>query len=357
MTRPRGWSFAGTAVPGGQPMAWWCSGGVVRAEPVAGAQALPGRYALAGLVDAHCHLTMALGRRGPRKAGRRARDQRFAGYRRDGVLVVRDTGGVDGLALELAVADPDRVLACGRFLSTPGRYFPEVYEAVEPEGLVAAALAEVDAGAHWVKVVADFPDLNDRSLPPEPTFAPEVLAALVEAVHARGARVAAHTTTGYVGEVVRAGVDSVEHGVAMDEGTLDAMVDAGCAWTPTLSAVLGVPVVDPDVAGGVGWPAPSELVDRWSQLLPAAVERGLTVLTGSDVVGSVAAEVAWLARLGVAPDAALAAATTSARAYLRLPAPGPEQRADLVTYHDDPRDDPRVLATPAAVVSRGVRIR
>src|SRR6185503_2827217 len=51
---------------------------------------------------------------------------------------------------------PDLV-ACGRFLAPPGRYFPALHEPVPPENLVDAALAEVAAGARWVKLVADFP--------------------------------------------------------------------------------------------------------------------------------------------------------------------------------------------------------
>ena len=54
-------------------------------------------------------------------------------------------------------------------------------------------------------------------------------------------RVAAHVTTDAVTRLVRAGVDSVEHGTALEESTLRLMARAGTAWTPTLCAVLAVP--------------------------------------------------------------------------------------------------------------------
>jgi hypothetical protein len=41
---------------------------------------------------------------------------------------------------------------------------------------------------------------------------------LVEAAHARGARVAAHTTSPLVTELIRAGIDSVEHGTSVIAG-------------------------------------------------------------------------------------------------------------------------------------------
>ncbi len=53
----------------------------------------------------------------------------------------------------------------------------------------------------------------------------------------------------------------------------------------------------------------------------------------------------------------LRAATTGARSYLGLPSLEAGAPADLVTYDADPRNDPEVLATPAAVVARGRRIR
>lgn len=48
----------------------------------------------------------------------------------------------------------------------------------------------------------------------------------------------------------------------------------------------------------------------------------------------------------------LAAATTAAQDFL-----GVSVAEDLVTYDEDPRERPEVLASPAAVVLRGQRIR
>jgi imidazolonepropionase-like amidohydrolase len=83
-----------------------------------------------------------------------------------------------------------------------------------------------------------------------------------------------------------------------------------------------------------------------------AVRAGIPVLTGSDVVGSVPAEIALLVDCGLEPIDALRAATTTAVGFL-----GPDAPPAVVTYEEDPREDPTVLTTPTAVVIGGTRVR
>lgn len=55
---------------------------------------------------------------------------------------------------------------------------------------------------------------------------------------------------------------------------------------------------------------------------------------------------------GLTAGQAIAAAGSVARDFLDIHPAG-----DIVTYDEDPREDPGVLASPAAVVVRGVRVR
>jgi imidazolonepropionase-like amidohydrolase len=91
--------------------------------------------------------------------------------------------------------------------------------------------------------------------------------------------------------------------------------------------------------------------------LATAVNLGVTIMTGTDVVGTVAREVALLADLGLPPVAALTAASTGARRFLEVPEATPDGPVDLVTFQNDPRSDPALLARPAAVFAQGVRLR
>jgi imidazolonepropionase-like amidohydrolase len=153
--------------------------------------------------------------------------------------------------------------------------------------------------------------------------------------------------------LIGAGIDSVEHGPGLDGDDLAELRARGGAWTPTLCAVTAEPATadDPERQR-----RRLEVRERLAWLLPLAANLGVTIMTGTDIAGSVAREVALLARFGLAPAAALAAASTAARRFLGLPGLTEGQPVDLVTYHEDPREDPDVLARPAAVMTRGVRI-
>jgi imidazolonepropionase-like amidohydrolase len=149
---------------------------------------------------------------------------------------------------------------------------------------------------------------------------------------------------------VTAGADSIEHGVGLDEGALDEMAARGVAWTPTLCALTAA--VENPAAPPPARERARAARERVRELLPHAVARGVPVLAGTDVVGSLPREVALLAELGLDPAQALAAASDTAHRFL-----GAEPAGDVVTYPADPRGDPGVLGSPAAVVLRGVRVR
>jgi imidazolonepropionase-like amidohydrolase len=98
--------------------------------------------------------------------------------------------------------------------------------------------------------------------------------------------------------------------------------------------------------------AAGELRERLRDCLPYAVAHGVRVLAGTDVVGTIADEVALLAAHGLTAAQAVSAAGSAARDFLGIHPAG-----DIVTYDGDPLEDPGVLARPAAVVVRGVRLR
>jgi imidazolonepropionase-like amidohydrolase len=95
-----------------------------------------------------------------------------------------------------------------------------------------------------------------------------------------------------------------------------------------------------------------ELRERLRDCLPYAVAHGVRVLAGTDIVGTIAQEMALLAGHGLTVTQAIAAAGSRARDFLGIHPAG-----DIVTYDSDPREDPGVLARPAAVVVRGARVR
>jgi imidazolonepropionase-like amidohydrolase len=350
------WSVRAVPLPDGDRPAdlWIDATGCASAAPVPGAEPLPGRYVAPGLVDAHAHPCVGPG---PVARNRAETLDELTAWAASGVCLVRDTGSPGGSVLQL---DPGpgrpRLQAAGRFLAPAGRYFPALLpEEVPQQRLTELALAELARGARWVKVIADFPPVVDGT-PAGPaglTYSPEAVGAMTAAVHAAGGRVAAHVTTDAVAHLVRAGVDSVEHGTALDESTLRLMAQAGTAWTPTLCAVFAVPGTAPETVRR----RVAEYRERLGELLPLAHRLGVPILTGSDVAGTLAREVALLAEHGLPPAAALAAATTTGYRFLGEPFDQPGRPATLVTYQDDPREDLGVLSSPSAVLIDGIRVR
>ena len=127
------------------------------------------------------------------------------------------------------------------------------------------------------------------------------------------------------------------------------MAQSGAAWTPTLCAVLAVP----DNASEGARQRAADHRQRLRELLPLSQRLGVPVLAGTDVLGTIAREVALLAEHGLGP----AAASTAAYRFLGEPFGRPGQPATLVTYDHDPREDLAVLSSPSAILIEGVRVR
>jgi imidazolonepropionase-like amidohydrolase len=353
------WAVRAVQLPDGDgPVDLWVdAAGRLVSEPVPGAERLPGRYVAPGLVDAHAHPAVGRDAGMPVALGGSETLKALGAWAASGVCLVRDTGSPGGSVLQLdLLPGMPRLQAAGRFLAPAGRYYPALLPEEAPQQrLTELALGELARGARWVKVIADFPPVADGvpSGRPGLTYSGEAIRAMVAAVHAAGGRVAAHVTTDAVADLVRAGVDSIEHGTAIDESALRLMAQTGAGWTPTLCAVLGLPPTASEAARR----RVAEHRQRLPELLPIAQRLGVPVLAGTDTAGTVADEVALLAEHGLEPAAALKAATTTAYRFLGESFDQAGQPATLVTYQDDPREDLAILCSPSAVIIDGVRVR
>ncbi|MBK9712033.1 MAG: amidohydrolase family protein [Kouleothrix sp.] len=352
------WHIRAVRLPDGDRAEdWWVRDGRLTDQPAPNARELPGGWMLPGLVDAHAHLSLDFNATGLPMGSDALVAANMDAQLAAGVLAVRDTGAVHGARLERHSGRGPRVVRAGSILAPPGRYFPGLYRPVAPQDLAAAALDEIAAGATWVKLIADFPGPDGNFYRPLVNYPPDTLRVLVAAAHAAGARVAAHVSGEYVVEVVRAGVDSIEHGPMLDRDLLVELAQRGAAWTPTLWTVVGYTeplVADDGPVGGIA----REVLASLRELVPLAEQLGVTVLAGSDEAphGALAREIVRLCQFGMSARGALAAASTDARAYLGLPPLGAGAPADVVTFAADPRERLDALAKPAAVLFAGRRV-
>jgi imidazolonepropionase-like amidohydrolase len=350
------WRLPRLLLPDGEERRLWSADGVLTTEEMAGARPLPGRFAMPGLVDAHTHV--ALGN--DRQLGMEDALTSLEFSRDGGVLLLRDMGSPRRLTLQLpSDRRLPRLISCGMQLA-PEAYFPGI-EPVPPGSLVAAARAEIDHGAAWVKILTDW-------VTPGLLYPIDEIRAVVEVAHAAGVRVAAHCLWEDVRDVVDAGVDSIEHGSSMNEDTLHRMAERGVAWVPTVNAWHNPlrRVRRLLLEGGITAEIRTELdafsdmadgfVENLRRMIPLAAQVGVSVLPSTDREGTVAEEVERFVEFGMDPALALRAATIVARDFLGAQGLEPGAPADVVTLDDDPREDPSALFRPAAILLAGYRI-
>ncbi|MBM9624795.1 amidohydrolase family protein [Streptomyces zhihengii] len=343
----------GVVLPERQERTFWIDGERLRTAPPAGTASkrvetvVDGGWLLPGLVDVHTHP----GAESPDDTFDEVLLRRHLSEHRDaGVLLVRTPGTAARMP---AWVDSDtelpRVRSAGRWLATPGRFFPGAGRDIAERDLAGAAVEEATASSGWCKVIGDWRW-------DEPAVPLDVLKATVEAVHAAGGRVAVHCQTGEGSRnAVLAGADSLEHGMHLDPDLLDLMAAQGTAYIPTLSAFAG----NADVWRGRESSAKrSNWLLGWQGMIDnvrLAHEAGVTVLAGTDTFpcGTVATEAQWLLRAGLPAEEALGAASWTARHWLGLPGLTDGAPADLVAYDHDPVTEPGVLARPTRVILRG----
>lgn len=332
-----------------------------------------------GMVDSHSHLTLPGGahwiERGfdpaPRLlevAEHNARLQRAAGvsWARDVGSPVR-TDPVDGRTRALALGVRDRwaarrsgahrqypyVRAAGCWVVREGALPSGLgVEVADGDGLLAAAMGQLDDGADFVKLYLDGPD---RETSP---FTVGEVRAVVEAAHARGAKVTAHSGMLPGARVgAQAGVDSLEHGFQLDADVAQTMATNGVALVATLAVLeswrsFARTTTLPRFAEPAGRAQIAARREWAHESVRLAAAAGVLIAAGTDFGGGSlrANQLAWeiesLVTAGLEPWQALAAATRNGGTLLGEPDAGvirADGPADFVLVHGDPLSDPAAM--------------
>jgi imidazolonepropionase-like amidohydrolase len=350
--------LSGVVLPEGEHRDVWVRDGRFTFEPVPGAETVSrGVWLLPGLVDAHCHIGIAKG--GGHVDDPAGQREQALAERAAGVLALRDCGSpVDTRALD---DEPDlpRIIRAGRHLAAPRRYIPDLAIELAPDDLAGEVRVQARRGDGWVKLVGDWIDRDRGDLGPE--WPRPALEAAIAAAHEEGARVTAHTFgTDALPDLIAAGIDCIEHGTGLTEALIGEMAARGTAVVPTLVNVENFP--DFAAAGEKRFPSYASTMRRLyansGAVVRAAYEAGVPVFAGTDAGGGIehgviADEVRALHAAGLPAEAALAAASWAARAWLGLPCIEEGAPADLVVYDTDPRADLDALRRPQRMLLRG----
>jgi imidazolonepropionase-like amidohydrolase len=312
-------------------------------------------WALPGLVDGHAHLaqdTMNF-----RPGDLEGAERRTAKALRAGVGLILDKGWRDLTVVHLIDKIPasqrPEIEAAGVVLAVDGGFWEGFARNVPPGSVGNAAAVAAAEGAGWVKVIGDWPR---KGIGPVANFDEDELEKVVSAARAHGSRVAVHTMAREVPSMaVRAGVDSIEHGLFLSDDDLVLHGALGGSWVPTVVQMEAtITQLGERSSGGR---LLLEGLDNVRARLGTAVEAGVHVLTGTDLaIGThqVAKEAIRLWELGMAAEQVIESVSRSGfRATARPADFEVGDPANAVLFSEDPVSNPRVLADPSLVVRMG----
>ncbi len=163
-------------------------------------------------------------------------------------------------------------------------------------------------------------------------------------------------------DAVRAGADSIEHGIDLDDETIADMVKRGTVWVPTIDHNrYYVDAKDEFGFAPDTIPPLRAYIDKNLESTRRAFKAGVKLGMGSDAVysmfGQNTRELGWFIKAGMTPAQALATATTIPAALLGhandLGAIAPGYFADIVAVEGDPLADIDVVINKVRWVMKG----
>jgi imidazolonepropionase-like amidohydrolase len=338
---------------------------------------------LPGLIDCHVHLVYSgeanprpvLGMKTPAQITLTALENAQRNLR-GGVTAVRDCGGKD--YLEFAVRDAinagtfsgPSIRAVGRMICMTGGHGNFIGRIADgKEDVIKAVREQIHAGCDQIKIMATGGVMTPGVNPEDAHYSFEEIAAGI-AEGKRFHKKSASHAQGSEGilNAVRGGVDSIEHGIFLDERGLEEMLKRGTMLVATLAALnrilananAGIPAYAVEKS--------SRVAERHRRSVRMFYEAGGKLAMGTDAGtpfnrhGENSEELEYLVEVGVKPTDALIAATRNAADLLDLPDQGriaEGSAADLLVVTGDPTRDITAASrreNHRAVFKRGVRI-
>jgi imidazolonepropionase-like amidohydrolase len=287
-----------------------------------------------------------------------------------GITTIRAAGSRDYIDVDVrnainqgVIAGP-RIVASGRGITMTGGHLHEI--AAEVDGVDAIRREvryQIKRGVDSIKILALSGGVStpNQDVQAEQFTEEEVRTAVYEA-HKAGKTVLGHA----IGEPgimngIRAGIDSVDHGIFLTEEACDLMKQKNIFYVPT----FGPFYYYTERREAEPWriERADAIREQHIQSFKLALEKGLTFAMGSDCGfasrfpnGRNALEIELMVRYGMSPMAAIVAATGNAARLLRLDEMlgviDAGKLADLIVVEANPLDDVAALQSQIALVMK-----
>ncbi len=328
---------------------------------------------LPGLIDCHVHITSSgdADSSGDRLlpdtslALRAAKNARI--LLEHGITTVRNMGSRNQIDIQVKQAIENGYIVGPRLITsgmcicmTGGHGWMGGREVDGVDEARKGAREQLRAGAEVIKIMATGGVMTPGVEPGSAQLTVEEMRAAVEEAHKAGRKTATHAqgTTG-IKNAILAGLDSIEHGIFLDDEAIQMMLDRNVALVPTLVAPHHI------VKGGVEAGIPAYAVAKaeyvyasHSESFKKALKAGVTIAFGTDCgtplnrPGRNALELQLMVEAGMTPLQALTAATSTAAQVCDRPNVGTlasGQLADVVVVRGDVFADVTLLQNKANI--------
>jgi len=250
-----------------------------------------------------------------------------------GFTTVRDLGDLNHVGVKVRDAITNgtikgpRILCAGQMICMTGGHGWQLgLQADGPDEVRKAVRVQLRAGVDTVKLMATGGVCTKGVSPGQTQYNLDEMMAAVEEAHKAGVPAAAHAQ-GLEGVKIalRAGIDTIEHGMSLDDEAIELMLKKDVPLVPTLSA--GARIIENGLKAGI----PSYIVEQSSQhreerlqSCAKAYKAGVSVVLGTDAGtpfnrhGDNAYELLELLASGLSAHEAIVAATGDAARALKI---------------------------------------
>lgn len=343
---------------------------------------ISGATLLPGLIDCHVHLVFgaegnpgeAVERMKPGEITVRALANAQDSLR-GGITAVRDCGGHH--YLEFAVRDAcnrgrfqgPTIRAAGRMICMTGGHGNRAGRIADGvDEVVKAVREQVHAGSDLVKIMATGGVMTPGVNPEDAHYCAEEMAAGIAEGHRFHKPCASHAqgTEGIL-NAVRGGIDSIEHGIFMNDECVAEMLERGTYLVPTLAALANI-LEGADKVPAYVLEKARRVTDAQRDSFRMYYEAGGRIAMGTDAGtpfnrhGENAQELAHMVALGVTPMDAIGFSTANGADLNQLPDHGRVRAgalADFLIVEGNPLEDIARVADRAnhrLVVKRGAAV-